>query len=417
MKTKSLDTPHTARKSSKFSVSEELANGTSVSMVMLIDSLIADAHARKASDIHIDPGQEEVRIRFRVDGLLEEECRFPTNIHTECIARLKILAGLRTDEHFVAQDGRFRFTLSNNSWIDIRISIAPTYYGENAVLRLLSANAGQQTFCELGIDAGQERSMERAVARGNGMILVTGPTGSGKTTTLYALMRTLANGTMSLVSIEDPIEYSMEGVSQIQANERTGLSFAHGLRSILRQDPDVIMVGEIRDAETAGLAVNAALTGHLVLSTLHTNDAPTTLLRLVDMRVEPYLIASTVRLIIAQRLVRRICKECKRQRNITESERSELSQQFENGAHIPDTLSEGSGCAACNGSGYRGRIGVYEFLVVTSPLQEALARRLSEQELRVLAISEGMGSMEMDGLQKIEEGHTTIEEVLRIRHE
>ncbi len=297
------------------SVHDELKNGLFVSVIRLTEALLTDAHDQGVSDIHLDPQINDIRVRMRVDGLLEDAYLFPKEVHAELIARLKILAGLRTDEHFAPQDGRFRFSPHTSSvdnfWVDIRISIAPTYYGENAVLRLLSSHAEQFTLGELGMRPEYERIVRQSLSRSTGMVIVTGPTGSGKTTTLYTLMRILAKQSVSLVTIEDPIEYSMPGICQIQANQHTGLTFAKGLRSILRQDPDILMVGEIRYGVTAGLAVNAALTGHLVLTTLHTNDAATTLPRLLDMHVEPYLIASTAKLVIAQRLVSSLCTECK----------------------------------------------------------------------------------------------------------
>ncbi len=398
-------------------IHDELTNGLFISVMRLIDALIMDAYIRGVSDIHIDPETDTLRVRMRIDGFLDEAYAFPNDVHAELIARLKILAGLRTDEHFLPQDGRFRFSLPDTSWIDIRISIAPTFYGENAVMRLLSSKTEQSSLGELGIFSDDEHLLHQALSRSTGMIIVTGPTGSGKTTTLYTLMRILAKRSISLVTIEDPIEYSMPGVSQIQANQRTGLTFAKGLRSILRQDPDVLMVGEIRDAETAGLATNAALTGHLVLSTLHTSDAATTLPRLLDMGIEPYLIASTIRLVIAQRLVRRICGSCIYEIELSPEERVTLFGPNPSQDTVLSHAYKGKGCASCNGTGYKGRLGVYELLPITEELQEAISRRASAQELRALATTLGMRSMGIDGIRKIGSGETTIEEILRIRHE
>ncbi|MDB5245560.1 MAG: Type secretion system protein GspE [Parcubacteria group bacterium] len=417
MSTEHTPTPTFPQTESSKRVRDELKNELFISVTHLTDALVRDAHERGASDIHIDPEPESIRVRMRTDGLLENAYIFPKGIHAELIARLKILSGLRTDEHFVPQDGRFRFSLSDSSWIDIRISIAPTYYGENAVLRLLSSNAAQCTLEELGISIDDKRLVYQALSRSTGMIIVTGPTGSGKTTTLYTLMKILAEQNVSLVTIEDPIEYSMPGIRQMQANPQTGLTFAKGLRAMLRQDPDILMIGEIRDTETAGLAVNAALTGHLVLSTLHTSDAATTLPRLLDMHIEPYLIASTVRLVIAQRLVRRICKDCTYPIHLSPEERASFTNSESTEDDLPLIAYKGRGCAFCNESGYRGRVGIYELLPISAPIQEAINRRATAREVRAVAASLGIRSMDTDGLKKVADGETTIEEILRIRYE
>lgn len=398
-------------------VREEIEKEEDLSVVRLIENILAHASVSGASDVHIDPGLDSLLVRVRIDGSLESAHILPSLIHHELIARLKILSGLRTDEHQAAQDGRFRFTPPNQTWIDIRVSIAPTYHGENAVLRLLSPTASGNTLDELGFTPAHKNTLARTLTKSSGMILVTGPTGSGKTTTLYTLITELAMRPVSIVTIEDPIEYSIAGVNQIQANQKAGLTFAQGLRSILRQDPDIIMVGEIRDQETAGLSVNAALTGHLVLSTLHTNDAPTTLPRLLDMKIEPYLIATTVTLVIGQRLVRRICRGCKQAKALSKSEWEELKVLFPTDTHIPTTFFIGSGCSACNESGYRGRIGIYELLSVEESLQEALTRKASAREIRTLAQKRGMIPMNIDALEKAGKGVTSLEEILRIRHE
>ena len=284
----------------------ELILGPEISIINIIDELVLCAVDTEASDIHIDPNENGIRIRFRVDGILEEVCVLPKIIHQEIISRIKILSGLRTDEHNAAQDGRFRSIFNDGKSVDMRISIMPTYYGENVVIRLLSENKNNFTLQTLGFNEHDQKKIFSAIKKPHGMILATGPTGSGKTTTLYTLIKALNSKEISIVTIEDPIEYSIAGIEQIQVNPRTELTFAKGLRSILRQDPDVIMVGEIRDIETAGIAVNTALTGHLLLSTLHTNDSATTLPRLLDMKVESFLVASTVVVAIGQRLVRKI---------------------------------------------------------------------------------------------------------------
>ena len=400
-------------------VKKELARGLELSIISLVDSLIECAHGLRASDIHIEPNEKSVRIRLRVDGVLKDSFTFPKETHSEIIGRIKVLTGLRTDEHQTAQDGRFRHLVADSDPIDIRVSIIPTYYGENAVLRLLSDKSEQFTLGMLGLNVSDEQKILQAIKRPFGMILATGPTGSGKTTSLYTIIKILNTKEVSIITIEEPIEYAIEDIVQIQANPRTGLTFANGLRSILRQDPNIIMVGEIRDSETAALAVNTSLTGHLLLSTLHTNDAATTLPRLLDMKIEPYLIASTVNLAIAQRLVRKICLYCKKDKVISESERKSLSDILPNGpwGNGDSTFYHGEGCGKCGKSGYRGRIGIYEVLVVDSQIRDAFLRKASAREIKQIAVANGMTTMIEDGLQKAKAGITTIEEVLRVINE
>src|SRR3990170_1068963 len=290
-----------------------------ISIISLVDALMVHAFNSNASDIHIDPEETGVRIRLRIDGVLQDAFAFPKEIQSEVITRIKVLSGLRTDEHQAAQDGRFKISISDIGYVDFRVSIAPTYYGENTVLRILSERT-QLNLDQLNFSKRDLEAVRKAIRKPYGMILATGPTGSGKTTTLYSIIKELSTPEISIITIEDPIEYSIKGIDQIQVNPQTGLTFAQGLRSILRQDPNIIMVGEIRDQETAGIAVNAALTGHLVLSTLHTNDAATAIPRLIDMKVEPFLVASTVNLIIAQRLIRKICDMCKIPLTVPQSE-------------------------------------------------------------------------------------------------
>jgi type IV pilus assembly protein PilB len=398
-------------------VQEELAQGAGVSVINLVNCLIEEAHTARASDIHIDPVHGGLKVRYRVDGILRDACTLPPGIHDEVISRVKILCGLRTDEHQAAQDGRFR-TQVHDVNVDIRVSVVPTYYGENAIMRLLAERGAEHTLDSLGFTPANRDKILDAVKKPHGMVLVTGPTGSGKTTTLYALVKILNSPDVSIITIEDPVEYSISGINQIPVNNRTGLTFATGLRSMLRQDPNIIMVGEIRDSETAALAVNAALTGHLLLSTLHTNDAATTLPRLLDMKVEPYLIASTVNISLAQRLVRRVCSQCAKGRTMTEAERTHLA-----GMLPPDvlkgkiTLMKGKGCPECNGTGYAGRMGIHEVLVVDNAIREAVLMKASAAEIRKIALSRGMVSMLQDGFLKAAAGLTTIEEVLRVVHE
>ncbi|MBM3261544.1 type II/IV secretion system protein [Candidatus Kaiserbacteria bacterium] len=411
------------------------------SIVQIVEAIVWDAHRAGASDVHFDPTVESVRIRFRIDGMLNDVVILPRGMHAEMISRIKILSSLRTDEHQAAQDGRFRITAKDwkEEWkvrlsragesdfperfspqgdVDVRVSIVPTYHGENAVMRLLSDQAQEFTLESLGFTPHNADKILRAARKPYGMILATGPTGSGKTTTLYTLVKILNHPDVSVLTIEDPIEYSLGGVNQIQVNARTGLTFANGLRSMLRQDPNIIMVGEIRDMETAGLAVNTALTGHLILSTLHTNDAPTTLPRLLDMKVEPYLIASTVTIAIGQRLVRRICKHCKEARQLTDAEKKSLQEIMP--ADLlkqHQTFYAGRGCNACNGTGYQGRAGMHEVMEIDGPIRDAVLRKSSAAELHEIAIKHGMVPMIVDGLMKAAQGVTTIEEVLRMRYE
>ncbi len=401
---------------------ERLTGVAKISVIRLVDNLVESAYEMRASDIHIDPAEKELRVRFRVDGVLHDTFTFPKDLQSEIITRIKVLSGMRTDEHQAAQDGRFRAGMRQGDKIlnvDVRVSIAPTYYGENCVMRLLSAEGGAPLELEnLGFAKGDLDKVERAMKKPYGLILATGPTGSGKTTTLYAILRRLNHPEISIITIEDPVEYSIEGVDQIQVNARTGLTFAQGLRFILRQDPNVIMVGEIRDAETASIAVNAAMTGHLVLSTLHTNDATTTLPRLLEMGVEPFLMASTINIAIGQRLVRTLCPKCKVEKAASKAEIEALSVM------VPPERLKGKtkfwiakGCAECDKSGYRGRVGIHEVLEITEEIRALLMRRANASEIRAAAVKAGMTTMLEDGVEKAFAGITTVEEVLRVFHE
>ncbi len=401
------------------SVEDELKKGDKLSIIDLVDGLMNRAYTSDASDVHIDPEETRVVVRFRIDGVLHDTFILPKEIQPEVITRLKVLSNLRTDEHQAAQDGRFRIAAKDNGEaIDVRVSIIPTYYGENVVLRLLVEKAASFTLETIGLSGTNLKKVKAATSRPYGMILATGPTGSGKTTTLYAILKILNTREVSVVTIEDPVEYAVSGINQIQANVRTGLTFATGLRSILRQDPNIIMVGEIRDEETAGIAVNAALTGHLLLSSLHTNDASTTLPRLIDMKVEPFLIASTINIAIGQRLVRTICLNCKTKKKLSEVELKSITDT------VPAKLSEGKldfyygqGCTKCDGSGYKGRIGIHEVMEINEELREGIMARKNADQIREIAIKNGMTTMLEDGFKKALEGTTTIEEVLRVIHE
>ncbi|PIR37986.1 MAG: type II secretion system protein GspE [Candidatus Zambryskibacteria bacterium CG10_big_fil_rev_8_21_14_0_10_42_12] len=402
----------------KSRVAEELAKEGNISIINLVDAIVEEAYTLKSSDIHIDPTAKSVTVRMRIDGVLQDIYTLPKEIQSEIVTRIKVLAGLRTDEHQTPQDGRFRTDVPDVGPIDIRVAIAPTHYGENAVLRLLSENSEKFTLEMLGFDDKDAKRIREAIKKPYGMILVTGPTGSGKTTTLYTVLKDLNTKEVAIITIEDPIEYAIDGINQMQVNSRTGMTFANGLRSMLRQDPDIIMVGEIRDSETSGLAVNTALTGHLVLSTLHTSDAATTLPRLIDLGVEPYLITATVNVVIGQRLVRTICNSCKTKKQLTDLEKESI--QGMEGADVLQHTHEvyhGTGCDECTGSGYKGRMGIYEVMPIDEPIREAMLRRCSSTEMRKIAIQNGMKSMIKDGFNKVASGKTTLEEVLRVIHE
>ncbi|MEK7507871.1 MAG: GspE/PulE family protein [Patescibacteria group bacterium] len=402
----------------KEQIKNELERGSKISIINVVNYLIEGAHALRASDIHIDPQQDDVQVRFRIDGVLQDAHVLPKRIHPEVISRIKIISNLRTDEHQAAQDGRFRTVLQDGIVVDVRVSVAPTFHGEDAVMRLLSDRAEEFTLSSLGFSEHNRKKILRAIKRPHGMILATGPTGSGKTTTLYTLIKMLNVRGTSIITIEEPIEYSIKGINQIQANPRAGLTFANGLRSILRQDPNIIMVGEIRDAETAGIAVNTALTGHLLLSTIHTNDAATTLPRLLDMKLEPYLIASTVNLAIGQRLIRKICSECKVEKKMTSDEIKSLAEIIPSAfLEKCKNFFEGSGCEKCAGSGYCGRIGIHEVLLVDGLVREAVLRKASAEEIKKIAVVQGMVPILEDGFEKVCAGVTTVEEVLRVLHE
>lgn len=390
-----------------------------VPIVELVDLLVEYAYSARASDIHIHPEEKFLRIRFRIDGLLRDTFKVGINkeLHQEIISRIKVLSGMRTDEHLTPQDGRFKTAIKDFGHVDVRVSIAPTYYGENAVLRVL---AETQAFSleDLGFAAEDLKKVERAISKPYGMILANGPTGSGKSTTLYTILKRLNEPGVSIIMVEDPIEYSLEGTTQIQINERVGLTFASGLRSILRQDPNIIMVGEIRDQDAASIAVNAALTGHLVLSTLHTNDAATTFPRLLDMGIPPFLVASTVNVAVGQRLVRGLCQQCKAKRVLTPSEVKSL------GELIPEIVVEGlknfyapKGCKECGETGYQSRIGVREVLEVNNDIRQLIMNRATASQIKEAAVKNGMVTMIRDGLLKAQKGLTSIEEILRIIHE
>lgn len=399
---------------------KELGRSVAISdlpIAKVVDLLVSYAYQDKASDIHIEPEEKDSLVRLRIDGILHDALFLPKSLHDQIITRIKILSRLRTDEHLSPQDGKMRMLVDKEE-LDIRVSILPIADGEKAVLRLLTSRLRKISLIDLGMNENDLRKATSAYSKSYGMILSTGPTGSGKTTSIYAILRILNIREQNITTIEDPVEYKIKGVNQIGVNTKTNLTFANGLRSILRQDPNIIFVGEIRDSETAGIAVNASLTGHLVLSTLHTNDAATALPRLIDMHIEPFLVASTVNVIIAQRLVRRICDICKASRSIVQTELIknlplEIVKKHV-GRKKEITIYQGNGCKVCYSTGYSGRIGVFEVLKVTKRIRDLIVRRSDSDVIAKAAIEEGMTTMLDDGLDKVVKGITTIEEVLRV---
>ena len=385
-------------------------------VVKILDSLLEYAASEKASDIHVENVGERLIIRFRVDGKLRDVLEFPPKIQSGLITRIKILSSLRTDEHRIPQDGRFRFKHRGDE-ISVRVSILPTYHGEDAVLRLLSAAARPKTLEDLGLTGKNLELVKKELTKPHGMILATGPTGCGKTTTLYNLLTLLNTADVNICTVEDPIEYGLGRVNQTQANPATGLTFANGLRSILRHDPDIILVGEIRDKETAEIAIHAALTGHLVLSSLHTNDAIGAVPRLLDLGAQAYLIGSSLSLVIAQRLVARNCKSCLTSTPVSKDVLETIKNEF--GSRIPASFArkpveyKGVGCAVCNNEGFKGRVGIFEVLKVSEEVKELIFAKAPIHEIAKIAKKESYKSMLEDGLEKVQGGVTTLEEVLR----
>lgn len=386
----------------------------------MVDLLIQSALDENASDIHIEPQEEKLVVRFRIDGILRNILDLPKNLLDRIVTRIKVLSKLRTDEHLSAQDGKIRMTVVGEK-LDLRVSIIPISDGEKVVMRLLTSRAASYSLSNLGMSDVDLLKVNTAVGRSYGMIISTGPTGSGKTTTIYSILKTINVREKNLTTIEDPIEYKIKGANQVQVNTKTNLTFAKGLRSLLRQDPDYIFVGEIRDNETAAIATNAALTGHLVFSTLHTNTAAAALPRLIDMEVEPFLVASTVHLIIAQRLLRKVCEHCRVAESITVDEfKKRLSLTNLNPQIIPlneqqaITVYHGQGCKECRQSGYSGRVGVYEILEITKQIRSLIVKKSDADTIQQMAIQEGMASMLDDAIKKLVQGLTTIEEIVRV---
>jgi type IV pilus assembly protein PilB len=377
----------------------------------IMNHIVTEAIRQGAGDIYIEPLEHDLRIRYRIDGVCQEVMRSPRKLHRQLISRLKITCGMDIAERRVPQDGRFGVILDGKS-VDFRVAVLPTVNGEMSVMRLLRKDAILMSLEDLGfLEQPLERIME-AISRPYGALLVTGPTGSGKSTTLYAAINKTADPKVNLITVEDPVEYRLEGLSQVQVHEKAGLSFASALRSILRQDPDVVMIGEIRDKETATIAIEAALTGHLVLSTLHTNDAPSALTRLTEMGVEPFLSASAINCVLAQRLARRLCPECKEAYVPEEEVLSRIRFPFEPGH--PPTLYRAVGCRKCNNIGYKGRMGIHEVMTVTEDIERACVNHATGDEIARLAIGQGMLTLRDDGFAKVLMGLTSIEEVMRV---
>jgi len=401
---------------SRFSADEEVALddlrtlANEAPVVKLVNLLLLEALENRASDVHLEGYADSLRVRYRVDGVLQEAPSPPPELTAAVVSRLKIMAELDIAERRIPQDGRIRLRLQDRQ-VDVRVSTLPTLRGESVVLRLLDKDRGRIGLTELGMGADTLAQFEEVVKRPHGIILVTGPTGSGKTTTLYAAVDLIRTGREKILTVEDPVEYQLPGVPQVPVNEKVGVTFATALRALLRQDPDVMLIGEIRDGETAEIATQASLTGHLVLSTLHTNDAPSALTRLLDLGVAAYLVASTVEAVLAQRLVRKICPTCR----VREPVPADWWRDF--GGPSKETLEyvyRGTGCAECRHTGYRGRTGVYELVRMTDELRAEILHQRGANDLRRVAIEQGMHSLRRDGLRLVREGVTTIEELLRV---
>jgi len=393
-----------------------------VKMVMVI---LKHAIENRASDIHIEPGKDKLGVRFRQDGMLYTSLFLPLSVYLSIITRIKILSGLKIDENRVPQDGRFSAVI-NNKDIDFRVATFPTFYGEKVVIRILDSGAGLKSFEDMGMRDRNLEIIKEAIKKPYGLVLATGPTGSGKSTTLYSLLNILNRDSVNIVTLEDPIEYSIDGINQSQVKPEIGYSFASGLRQILRQDPNVIMVGEIRDEETASLAINAALTGHIVLSTLHTNSSAGVIPRLIDMGVKPFLIPSTLRVAISQRLVRTLCKNCRVKTKPDEKVKKYIQERINS---MPDYAKEqikeksdfyiykAKGCDACNQKGYVGRVGLYEVLSITKEIAEIVTKGPSDLQILKIAQKQGMLTMEQEGIIRVLSGETTMEEVQRVTEE
>lgn len=385
----------------------------------IVSTILGYAVKSRASDIHIEPHELKTRIRYRIDGILHEKLILPKSVHDAVISRIKILSNMKIDEKRIPQDGRFNFKIESEE-VDLRVSTLPTSHGEKVVMRLLKKTGGIPTLQTLGLRGSSLRSLDAAITRPHGIILVTGPTGSGKTTTLYSVLSRLNTNKVNIVTLEDPVEYEIPGINQVQVNPGAGLTFASGLRAFLRQDPNIILVGEIRDNDTTALAIQAALTGHLVFSTLHTNNASTAIPRLLDLGAEPFLLVSVLNAVEAQRIVRKICGSCK----IAYSPDAEMVANLKTilGNLFPQnpgtvTLYKGRGCKECNNTGYLGRIGIFETIFISPTIGKMILERATSEQIEQQAKTEGMITMKQDGFLKVFEGITTVEEVLRVAEE
>ncbi|EZP76339.1 type II secretion system protein E [Parageobacillus genomosp. 1] len=388
---------------------EERANEDDSPIVRLVNQILQLAVEQRASDIHIDPQETKVLIRYRIDGILRTDRALPKHMQSMLTARIKILANMDITEHRIPQDGRIKMDIDFHP-VDLRVSTLPTVYGEKIVMRVLDLGAALNDIHKLGFNQLNLQRFIELIERPTGIVLITGPTGSGKSSTLYAALNHLNSEEVNIITIEDPVEYQIEGVNQIQVNPNVGLTFAQGLRSILRQDPNIIMVGEIRDRETAEVAIRASLTGHLVLSTLHTNDALSTITRLIDMGIEPFLVATSLAGVVSQRLVRRVCRDCQEEQEPTKREIEIFARR---GMKI-DKLIRGRGCPTCNMTGYRGRMAIHELLVMTEEMRRVILNKEPFSKLRELAIKNRMIFLIDDGLLKVKQGLTTLEEVLKV---
>ncbi len=388
-----------------------LTMATEAPIIKLVNQILFQAVKRGASDIHIEPFEKELRVRFRIDGVMQNVMTIPKRVQGALVSRIKIMANLDIAEKRVSQDGRINIKVADKA-IDIRVSILPVAFGERVVMRILDKSRSFKPLAEMGMSEHDYKWVSEAIEEPNGIVFVTGPTGSGKTTTLYSILSDLNKPETNIITVEDPVEYQFTGIGQVQVKEKVGMTFASALRSILRQDPDVVMIGEIRDQETAQIAIQAALTGHLVLSTLHTNDAPASVTRLIDMGVEPFLIASSVIIIIAQRLVRKLCDKCKQKYNPPEELLRRLGITPEEAKKI--TFYEPKKCEDCTQTGYKGRIPIFEVMKMTDDIAKLIMERADASQLKKQAIADGMTLLVQDGVRKIKEGLTTIEEVLSV---
>ncbi len=384
----------------------------------IVSTILEFAIKSRASDIHIEPEENRTKVRYRIDGILQEKLSLPKTIHDALISRIKILSEMKIDEKRIPQDGRFNFKL-NNEEVDLRVSTLPTVNGEKVVMRLLKKTGGIPTLNELGLRGTQLKDLEESIIKPYGIILITGPTGSGKTTTLYSILSKLNKPSVNIMTLEDPVEYQISGINQVQINPQAGLTFATGLRSFLRQDPNIILVGEIRDKETTQLAIQSALTGHLVFSTLHTNDAATAIPRLIDLGAETFLISSVLTCVVAQRIVRRICPYCKTtyqpEKVVEENIKTVLDNYYSKIFNDKQLmLTRGLGCAECNNTGYLGRIAIFEVLKISSSINRLILQQASAKDIEEIAKKEGLITMKQDGYLKALDGITTIEEVLRV---